>query len=115
MKDINVQPNITTRQAMKILEKTAEKCLLVVGENNRLLGTLTDGDLRRSILSGTEFSKDISTSYNTKPTILFQDNYTTEEAKQLLCNLKLDLIPILAENDLVVDYVTWSGIGAVQA
>ena len=59
MKDITVKPDITIRQAMKALDKTAEKCLLVVDEDKKLLGTLSDGDLRRSILSGTNFSEDI--------------------------------------------------------
>ena len=107
MKDISVQPSITIRQAMKALENTAEKCLLVIDENKKLLGTLTDGDLRRSILSGTKFSEDISTSYTTEPTVLFQDKYSKVEAKQLLRDLKIDLIPVVDENQIVVDYVTW--------
>ena len=111
MKDITVKLDITIRQAMKVLEKTAEKCLLVVDENNKLLGTLTDGDLRRSILAGEKFSEDISVSYNTEPTVLIKEQYSTEEPKQLLRDLKLDLIPVVDENHLVVDYITWSGMG----
>ena len=110
MKDITVQPDVTIRQAMKTLDKTAEKCLLVVDKNRKLLGTLTDGDLRRSILGGVKFSENISDSYNTKPTVLIKNKYSTEEAKQLLQNLKLDLIPVVDENHMVVDYVTWSGM-----
>jgi len=111
MKDISVQFNITIRQAMKALDRTAEKCLLVVNENKKLLGTLTDGDLRRSILGGTNFSENISDSYNSKPTVLIKNKYSTEEAKQLFQDLKLDLIPVVDENYLVVDFITWSGIG----
>ena len=111
MKDITVKLDITIRQSMKVLEKTAEKCLLVVDENNKLLGTLTDGDLRRSILDGVKFSEHISASYNSEPTVLIKEKYTTEEAKQLLRDLKLDLIPIVDENNLVVEYVTWLDLG----
>ena len=57
MKDITVQPSISILQTMTALEKTSEKCLLVAGENNKLVGTLTDGDLRRSILNGANFQK----------------------------------------------------------
>ncbi len=111
MKDITVKLDITIRQSMKVLEKTAEKCLLVVDENNKLLGTLTDGDLRRSILDRVKFSEHISASYNSEPTVLIKEKYTTEEAKQLLRDLKLDLIPIVDENNLVVEYVTWLDLG----
>ena len=60
MKNITVSPGITIRKAMRVLNKTAEKCLLVVDENKKLLGTLTDGDLRRSILRGMNFTEYIT-------------------------------------------------------
>ena len=90
---------------MKNLNKTAEKCLLVVDNNKKLLGTLTDGDLRRSILAGIKFSQDISLSYNKKPSVLLRDKYKTDDAKQLLRDRKLDLIPVISENYEVVDYI----------
>ena len=52
MKDITVKPEMTIRQAMIALDSTAEKCLLVVNEQQNLIGTLTDGDIRRGILNG---------------------------------------------------------------
>ena len=110
MKDITVNPHITIRQAMKVLNKTAEKCLLVVDENEKLLGTLTDGDLRRSILAGVNFSEDVSNSYHTKPTTLIKGKINAEEAKQLFRDLKLDLIPVVNQDNAVVDYVTWSSM-----
>ncbi len=111
MKNITVSPKITIRQAMGILDKTADKCLLVVDDHKKLLGTLTDGDLRRSVLGGAKFNDVISNSYNIKPTVLFQNKYNIEEAKRLLRDLKLYLIPVLDEKSLVVDYLTWSSIG----
>ena len=110
MKDITVKPNITIRQAMKTLDKTAEKCLLVIDDNNKLLGTLTDGDLRRGILSGMNFSEKILECYNRDATTFTQGNYTQEDVKRLLQDKKLDLIPIIDKNGRVVDYLTWSNI-----
>jgi len=107
MKDITIHTDITIRQAMKILDRTAEKCLLVIDENNKLLGTLTDGDLRRSILSGESFTKDISSSYNTNPAVFIKNKFNIDEAKQLLRERKLDLIPIVDQNNKVLDYITW--------
>ena len=108
MKDLTINPNITISHAMKALDATAKKCMLVVTKNNELLGTLTDGDLRRSILSGLKFSEKITKIYNTNPTFLLQGSYTTREAEHLLKNKELNLIPIVNENNVVVDYVTWS-------
>ncbi len=41
----------TIRQAMEQLEKTEEKIVFVVDAESRLIGSLTDGDIRRWILS----------------------------------------------------------------
>ena len=54
MKDIIVNHNITFKVAFKILNKTGQKCLVVSDENNILLGTLTDGDIRKAILKGVD-------------------------------------------------------------
>jgi dTDP-glucose pyrophosphorylase len=110
MKDISVNPNITIRQAMKALDKTAEKCLIVVDENKKLLGTLTDGDLRRSILSGMNFTENITECYQKKATTFTQGNYTQEDATRVLLDKNLDLIPIIDKDGNVVDYLTWSNM-----
>ncbi len=110
MKDITVKPDITIRQAMKKLDKTAEKCLLVVDDNKKLLGTLTDGDLRRGILVGMKFSESISECYYKNPTTIKNDKFIQEDAKKLLRTKKLDLIPIVDEEYKVVDYITWLSI-----
>ena len=110
MKDLTVTQSITIHDAMKVLNRTAENCLLVVDENNVLLGTLTDGDLRRSVLAGEKFSAMISESFNTDPIFLVKDCYTKEEAIQLLRKKKLSLIPIVDKDHVVVDYVIWNSM-----
>ena len=83
----------------------------LVNENKKLLGTLTDGDLRRSILAGVKFSEDISNCFNINPTTFSLNEYSAENGKKLLRDLKLDLIPIIDDDNLIVDYVTWSTLG----
>ena len=110
MKDLTVKLEITIREAMKVLDNTAEKCLLVIDDNKKLLGTLTDGDLRRGILRGVKFSEDISNSYKNNPIVFVQNQYTSDEAKRILRDKKIDLIPIVDEEYKVVDYITWSNM-----
>ena len=50
MKDIVVQLGITIHQAMKNLSLSGLKCLVIADKANMLLGTLSDGDLRKAIL-----------------------------------------------------------------
>ena len=59
MNKIKILPDATGREAMKKLNKTGEKCLVVVDDNDTLLGTLSDGDLRKAILNGIHMSDSI--------------------------------------------------------
>ena len=47
---LNIPPDISIKTAMKKLSSTSEKCLIVVNKKKQLLGTLTDGDLRRALI-----------------------------------------------------------------
>jgi len=111
MKDITVRPDLTIKEAMKALDRTAEKCLLVVDAGNKLLGTLTDGDLRRSILAGAQFSEPIIESYRKEAVVLTKGFFSKDQAASLLREKKLDVIPVVDEAGIVADYLTWSRIG----
>ena len=50
MKDLVIKKNNTIIEALKKIGKSAEKNLIVVDDKNKLLGILSDGDLRRAIL-----------------------------------------------------------------
>ena len=45
------------------MEESFYKCLIVVNYKNKLLGTITDGDIRRAIIKGAKFSSAIENYY----------------------------------------------------
>ena len=51
MKNLLVKPNSNIKNALKQMSETGEKCLVVVDGKNNLLGTLSDGDIRKAILN----------------------------------------------------------------
>lgn len=107
MKNINIHPQATIKEAMEALDKTAEKVLLVVDDEQTLIGTLTDGDVRRYILRGGELSGTIKDAYNSKPIFIFLEDYDKEKIKQVLVKNKINLVPILDQNRMVVNFITW--------
>ncbi len=106
MKNIKIGAVSSIKNAMKLLNKTGENCLLVVDQNDKLLGTLTDGDLRRSILKGVNIESTIETSMNTSPKILKFGEFNKKDAGLLMIKQKIDLLPILNSDNKVVDYLT---------
>lgn len=106
MKDITVQPKVSVKDAMALLDKTAEKILLVVDEDKKLLGALTDGDIRRHILKDQDLSCTIEKAYNKDPFFVYQEDFDLERLRNIFTKYKLNLIPVLNNNKIVVDYIT---------
>ena len=107
MKDITIHPKATIKEAMEALDKTAEKVLLVVDENQALIGCLTDGDIRRYILKGRDLTSVIEDAYKSNPIFIFQEDFDREKIKAVFLKKKINVIPILDQDRKVVDFITW--------
>ncbi|HVZ45355.1 MAG TPA: nucleotidyltransferase family protein [Ramlibacter sp.] len=57
------------REAIARIDASALQIALVVDANGRLLGTLTDGDVRRALLRGASLDAPVSDAMNTAPTV----------------------------------------------
>ena len=107
MKDITIHPGATIKEAMEALNKTAEKVLLVVDDGQILLGTLTDGDIRRHIIKSRKLVGAIQGAFHPKPVFVFQEGFDLDKVKSVFTERKIELIPILDQNHRVVDFITW--------
>ena len=110
MKDIAVQPGMTIRQAMKRMSQLGEKCLVIVDEKNTLLGTLSDGDLRKAILNGSEMNDSIQQIYQSNPTVLIDGEYEKEDIKKIFTQQRFDLIPVVNNRGELIDIFLWGEI-----
>jgi len=110
MNNITSQPNITIRQAMKKLSQSGEKCLVIVDKKNILLGTLSDGDIRKAILNGSNMSDPIHNVYQSSPTVLIYGEYEIDQAKKLFTNNRFDIIPVVDDIGELIDILFWGEI-----
>lgn len=110
MKDITIHPQATIKEAMEAMGKASEKVLLVVDDEQALLGALSDGDIRRYILRGGDLSGTIQGAYQADPIFIFKDDYDIERIKQILTKNRIVLIPILHKNRKIIDFVTWETV-----
>ena len=69
IKNIKITKDATIKKALKVIENGDIKIALVVDEQERLIGTLTDGDIRRGFLKGYNINSSISTIINKKPMV----------------------------------------------
>jgi len=57
---VTVTPNNSVREVMECIDQSAKGIALVLDEQRRLIGTVTDGDIRRAILAGMDLELSIS-------------------------------------------------------
>ena len=74
MKNLLIKPNLKIINALKQISETGEKCLVVVDKKNKLLGTISDGDIRKAILNGKIHKDKINKYYQKRPTFLRKKN-----------------------------------------
>jgi len=101
--NITIEPKSTIKQAMAKLAKIGERCLLVVNKNNILLGTLSDGDLRKAILKNKSVKDSIENIYHKKPLALKYNSYSIKQAKELFLLHRHTLIPLISEKGVIKD------------
>ena len=110
MKNITIKPSATIKEAMELLDKTAEKVLLVIAADKKLIGTLTDGDIRRHILKDQNLTAYIKNIYKRDPVFVFQEDFNSENIKKVFTENKINLIPVLDKNKRIIEYLSWEKV-----
>lgn len=101
-----VQANTTIQNAVKILDETAIQIVLVVNQHQELLGTITDGDVRRGLLRHISLSAPVSE-------IMFRDPITIKEGvnikslKRLFKEYQILHLPVINGRGKVVGLETY--------
>lgn len=99
-KEILVLPETPIREAIRVLDQNAKQILLVVDGENRLMGTVTDGDIRRGILKGISLDEHTSRIMGSSPTVA----YVGDDRQSILAMMrkkKLHHIPVVNEQNQV--------------
>lgn len=98
------------------MSKAGGKILFIVDENNRLLGSLSDGDIRRWVLSEGSLLAPVSCVLNSEP-ISVTKPYKTENVKRLMLEQQIEWIPVLNKEDRILEILFWKhlfGEGVVK-
>tara|TARA_B100001059_G_C17839663_1_gene591204 strand:+ start:1759 stop:2805 length:1047 start_codon:yes stop_codon:yes gene_type:complete len=95
MNKSSINQNFTIEESIKIFNSLGVNTLVVLDKNEKYLGTLTNGDIRRGILKTKSIKTKISGLYNKNSVYFYEDSYSEKKAKIVMIREGLDLIPIL--------------------
>ncbi len=69
-KKILIKSNLSLKAALKQIDKSALQVLIVVDEEYRILGIVTDGDMRRAIIKDLDFKTPIQDIMTKSPIVI---------------------------------------------
>jgi dTDP-glucose pyrophosphorylase len=95
--NIKLKINSTIKEALKIIDEGAIRIAIVLDGDERVIGTLTDGDIRRGLLGGLSLDSTIENLYFKEP-VLANINDSKEEIIQKALRKQIYQIPIV-DND----------------
>ena len=101
---MQILANSNIRQAIKILNKHGSKTIIVINDNNKLVGTLSDGDIRKSILKGYNLKSSINNIYNKKPTFIYSDEIDKKKIRKIFLKKKISLIPVVNKKKELIKF-----------
>lgn len=97
----------TVREALVLLDQLgSDPILFIADHNDHLLGSLTDGDLRRGFISGLGFDHSILDFVQPNPKFVYEDDYNQEVLEELK-NKFFKIIPILNKEHRIVDILNF--------
>lgn len=98
---ILVNKTATIREVLTLIDESSLQIALVVDESRKLIGTITDGDIRRGLLKGLTLDDSVEGIVFLTPTTANLRDSKEEVIKKAL-SLKLHQIPILDDHSRVV-------------
>jgi dTDP-glucose pyrophosphorylase len=68
-KDIRISPTTSVRDTLRVIDAGSAQIALVTDDSGRLVGTVTDGDVRRGLLRNIGLDGEVMAVMNTTPTV----------------------------------------------
>ncbi len=99
---IKVTRKHTLKQALELLDQSSMSILLYVDENGALQRTITDGDIRRLLLSGRELDETLE-HLKASDSVVGRQGASDEEILALMDRHTVNQVPVVDNNNKPVD------------
>ena len=103
--DLIIYSSETLRNALQRMTRNRRGVLFVCDEDDHLVGVLSDGDVRRSLLDNALLLSAINNVMNTDPI----SASTTQEARDLLHRLNIVAVPVVNKKGEIIEVVVENG------
>jgi len=102
IENIKITADTTIKQALKVISNGDLQIAIVVDKKGKLLGTLTDGDIRRGFLKGLNINSTIKSIFFSKP-IIAKKSDSKENLLKIALSKRIYQIPVVDHSGKVID------------
>jgi CBS domain-containing protein len=99
-----VGPDATILEALDVIDRAALRVAFVVDAERVLLGTLTDGDVRRALLRAVKLDARVSSIMNGQP-IIAEPFETPATIRALMVTRGIQHVPLVDDRRRLIDVV----------
>jgi len=112
-KELVVAPNASILDVLKLLEEKGTQFALVLDKDKLVLGTITDGDIRRGLMKKLSLESDCQTIMNTNFHFIKESSRNEVESKKFR-ELKIKFIPVLDDNGRLITIESFEDLAVAQ-
>jgi dTDP-glucose pyrophosphorylase len=99
----------TIRVAMKQLDSSHRKVIFIVDEDQKLVGSVSDGDIRRWILAEGSIDDSVSKIFN-RNTFFINENDNYDSVRKIIIEKKFTAVPVCDISRNIVDILFWDQV-----
>jgi dTDP-glucose pyrophosphorylase len=108
-KELLSSARVTIKEGWKQLGGNGYKVLFITDEGGFLIGSVTDGDIRRWILSDQSILQPISEVMNTNPLIV-RETDSQEKIKNFMLHNRVECLPVVDSSFRPIRFLFWDSI-----
>ena len=108
-KIITVNPNITVKEAIKILYEKHIGCVVVIDKNNRCVGIFTERDAIRLVAENVSLDQSLD-NVMTKNVITLQENSSINEVRNIISVHKVRHLPVVNQQSKLTGLLSVRGL-----
>jgi dTDP-glucose pyrophosphorylase len=106
-----IPPTMTLKEAMKRLEETEERIVFVTSSTGELMGSLTDGDVRRWILAEGSLAAEVGGACHRTPYTVTGD-VDLAQMRKVMVERRLTCVPVVDADGRIKDLLFWDSVFA---
>ena len=103
LKYLVIEEKAFLKEALNKIDKSGLKSLIVIDNEKKILGTITDGDIRKYFIRSKNKNLSIKKIYNNKPKFIYHYDIYIEKIDKVFNKFKINILPVVDKNKKLLD------------